>query len=367
MGQSSDVGAAQAELLGLINAAWATQVVRAACVHGLPDRIAAGAGSTKALAAAAGCDADALERLLHAMASIGLCEAGPDAGTAPRWRLTPTGECLRLDHPHSLRHWALHAGGPLWQRQGELADAVRTGHNWAQRRGGAHTYEQLAADPAAAAVFHLAMVELTRAAIPQILRLIDVGNARTVVDVGGGRGELLGAILARHDSMRGVLFDQPLALDGASETLSQAGVAGRCRIEGGDFFAAVPSDGDLYLMKSVLHNWSDAHCQALLVNCAQAMPHGARLLVIERAMPDQPGLSAQHKACARADLNMLVGLTGRERRAADYVRLLASAGLQVMELRAPAHCNSRDSPGGEWSLFEARHVSWSIRRRIDRQ
>jgi O-methyltransferase domain len=263
-----DAAASQAHaLLALINAAWTTQVIHAACVHRLADHIAGGAADAATLSAASGCDADALARLLHAMATIGLCEheAAVDGDghgdTTPRcWRLTSMGQNLRIDDPGSLRHWALHAGGAMWQRQGELAEAVRTGRSWAQRRGASHTYEQMLADTAAATVFHRAMVDLTRQAIPQIVPLLEVGGARVVVDVGGGRGELLAAVLAQDPLAHGVLFDQPSALDGAHAVLDRAGVAERCRLEGGDFFAAVPAGGDLYLMKSVLHNWDDRHC-----------------------------------------------------------------------------------------------------------
>jgi hypothetical protein len=344
-------------LLALINAAWTTQVIHAACVHQLADHIAEGAADVSTLSAATGCDADALARLLRAMAAIGLCEqvvvdvdvdGDGHGGTTPRcWRLTSMGQCLRIDGPGSLHHWALHAGGSMWQRQGELAEAVRTGRSWAQRRGAAHTYEQLLADTAAATVFHRAMVDLTRQAIPQIVPLLEVGGARVVVDVGGGRGELLAAVLAQHPLARGVLFDQPSALNGAHGVLGRAGVGERCRLEGGDFFAMVPAQGDLYLMKSVLHNWDDRHCISLLAVCAAAMPRDARLLVIERLMPDEAGRGARHQACARSDLNMLVSLTGRERRAVEYKQLLAGAGLAVAATRESS---------GDWAVIEARHA-----------
>jgi DNA-binding HxlR family transcriptional regulator len=346
------------ELLALIDAAWTTQVVHAACVHRLPERLAGSAADAASLSAATGCDADALARLLRAMAAIGLCERQPDApaGGAARWQLTPVGECLREDHPCSLRHWALHAGGPLWQRQGELAEAVRTGQNWAQRRGyGAHAYAQLRHDGAASAVFHRAMVELTRLAIPQILPLLELGDTRVVVDVGGGRGELLSAVLHERPHARGVLFDQPGALDGAHAALEAAGLAARCRVEGGDFFAALPAGGDLYLLKSVLHNWDDRLCIALLQACAAAMPRGARLLVIERALPATPGTGVQHRSSARTDLNMLASMTGRERSPQQYAALLEAAGLA-----APGARGSGAEPGAEpeaaWVVVEARRT-----------
>jgi hypothetical protein len=348
-GEAAEVSA-QA-LLELINAAWTTQVIHATCALGLPDHMAAGTTDVAALSAAAACDADALARLLRAMAAIGLCEIGTDAAvnadSPTHWRLTAMGHRLCTDDPWSLRHWALHAGGPMWQRQGELADAVRTGQSWSKRHGTEHSYAHLLTDTAAAEVFHGAMVELTRHAVPRVVPLLEVGDARVVVDVGGGRGELLAAVLERHPLAVGVLFDQPTALVGARAVFDRAGIAERCSLEGGDFFEAIPEGGDVYLMKSVLHNWDDRHCTVLLRACAATMPHGARLLIIERVMPDKPGSGAAHRACARSDLNMLVSLTGRERCAAAYERMLVGAGLTPTATRESS---------ADWTVIEARHA-----------
>lgn len=172
--------------------------------------------------------------------------------------------------------------------------------------------------------------------------------------MGGGRGELLAAVLAQHPVARGVLFDQPSALDGARVVLDRAGVAERCTLEGGDFFAAVPAGGDPDPMKSVLHNWDERRCISLLRVCAAAMPRGARLLVIERVMPDEAGRSARHLACARSDLDMLVSLTGRECRAIEYARLFAGAGLTVAATRESS---------GDWAVIEARHADVRSARR----
>lgn len=327
-------------LLDLINASWTTQVVRTACVLGLPDLVASGTGDVAGLAAAARCELASLERLLRAMASIGLCEA-----TAQRhYRLTPMGERLCADAPRSLHHWALHAGGPLWQRLGEMPESIRTGCSWPERHHGQNGYARLATDADAERTFHRAMVELTRQSLRHILATLDIGAARLVVDVGGGSGELLGAVLARWSGVQGVLFDQASALAEATRVLERAGVAHRCRITAGDFFAGVPAQGDLYLLKSVLHNWSDECCRVILRRCAQAMARPGRLVVIERVVPETPGSSPRHRTAARTDMNMAVSLAGRERRVEDYARLFDDAGLALAQVSATA---------GEWSLLEA--------------
>jgi precorrin-6B methylase 2/DNA-binding HxlR family transcriptional regulator len=331
------------ELFALINAGWTTQLIRTACVLQLPDRIANGTGDVAALAAAAACDPGALARMLRAMASIGLCEANVEQ----HYHLTPMGERLRAEAPESLHHWALHAGGPLWQRLGEMPESIRTGRSWPERHHGQDGYARLATDAGAERVFHRAMVELTRQAVQHIVLTLKIGTAGLVVDVGGGSGELLGAVLARSPAAQGVLFDQASALADAPRVLERAGVAQRCRITAGDFFIAAPEGGDLYLLKSVLHNWDDEHCRVILRHCAQAMASHGRLVVIERVVPQAPGSSAHHQATARTDMNMAVSLGGRERRLDEYTQLFADTGLVL------AHVPKTTA---EWSLLEVQRA-----------
>lgn len=330
------------QLLAMINGAWVTQVIRAACVLQLPDHLSRHTADTPALAAASGCSADALQRLLLAMTALELCEPVATRG----WRLTRRGALLCRDAPGSLHHWALHAGGGLWQRLGELPETVRSGANWPERHHGVGGYERLAHDTPARTVFHHAMVELTRQAAPALVPLFELESVRCVVDVGGGQGELLGAVLQRAPVAHGVLHDQAAALEGAAERLERIGVAPRCRIEAGDFFIGVPAGADLYLLKSVLHNWDDESCRRILARCADAMPPRARLLVIERLRPDEPGHGPRDREVARTDLNMLVSLSGRERSRREYAHLLADAGLNLTAVR---------EAGAEWSVLDARH------------
>lgn len=328
-----------APLLALINGAWPAQVIRTACMLQLPEQLARGPADTAALAAACSSHPGALQRLLLAMTALGLCAAEG----ARCWRLTPRGAMLCRDAPQSVHHWALHAGGALWQRLGDLPEAVRSGASWPERHHGVGGYERLAADAPSQAVFHRAMVELTRQAAPALLPLLGLDSVRCVVDVGGGRGELLGALLAQAPAARGVLVDQAAALEGAAELLDHFGVADRCRIEAGDFFAGVPSGADLYLLKSVLHNWDDEACRRLLGRCADAMACEARLAVIERVRPARPGHGRHDREVARTDLNMLVSLGGRERRAGEYAQLFADAGLRLVSVR---------EAGAGWSVLD---------------
>ena len=318
-------GPASAErLLDLINASWTTQAICAAVELGLPDQLAAGPRRVEALADASGCHPAALERLLRGLASLDLCREHEGI-----FELTPMGALLCAGADDSLRAWAIHCGRYLWPAWGRLAESVRTGTSHRKRATGTDDYGHLEHDPDAAAVFNRAMVEITRLVAREVARVCNFGGVERIVDVGGGHGELLAAILAAHPRMRGVLLDLPHAIQGAGAALSRAGVAARCELVTGSFFESVPAGAGVYALKSVLHNWDDDRCAAILRNCRHAMPETSRLLVIERIMPEHVFAAARDRAIARSDLNMLVARGGRERTEAAYRSFLGSAGLRV--------------------------------------
>lgn len=317
-------------LLGLINGNWVAQAIRTACVLRLPEEMAEAPQRTERLAELTRCDPGALHRLLRALVAIEVF-AQPSPGV---FALAPMGELLLDDAPQSLRAWALLVGGPHWQRWGELDLSVRTGHSQRRRTGAADGFDYLGDDPAMAAIFHRAMVDLTRRIAPALVRTIDVPDSARIVDVGGGSGELLAHLLVAHPRSNGVLFDLAHALEDAPAVLERAAVEHRCELVAGSFFDGVPADGDLYLLKSVLHNWDDARCIELLRQCARAMPPGSRLCAVERLLPDQVGHSMRDRSIARSDLNMLVSLSGRERGRAEFEQLFNAAGLALTTVDA---------------------------------
>jgi ubiquinone/menaquinone biosynthesis C-methylase UbiE len=319
-------------LLRLIDAAWVPHAIRAACALRLPELITQSTGGLEALAVASATHAPSLRRLLRALASVDLCQEDEDGS----FRLTAMGSLLREDAPESLRAWALLTGGPVAQRFAELEQSVCTGESFRVRHQGANDFSQMEADPAAAAVFNCAMTNLTRRVAHEVLSAFDFSAARRIVDVGGGSGELLAAVLTAYADARGVLFDLAHAIADAGAVLERAGVADRCQCVVGSFFATVPTDGDLYLLKSVLHNWDDERCAMILANCRRAMAPGARLLVIERIAPVRAGNSPLHRSVARSDLNMLLTLGGRERSEAEYRALCETAGLTFGDISPTA-------------------------------
>ena len=191
--------------------------------------------------------------------------------------------------------------------------------------------------------FNAAMAEHTRAVAPGFVEAHDFGRYRTVADLGGGDGTLIGAILRANPGLRGVLFDLPPGLAAAPATL--ADVAGRTEIVPGDFFESVPEGADAYVLKSVIHDWDDERAAAILRNCRAAMRDDARLLVLEQVMPEIVTEEAQ--GVVRNDLNMLVSTGGRERTEAEFRALLDGAGFETAALTGPL-------PPAGYHVIEAR-------------
>lgn len=336
--------ATAAHLLNMIGASWMSQAICVAAELELPELLARGPRTLHDLAIAAGCAPDSLFRLLRALASLGICAEEQDGTFA----LTSTGTLLLKDAPLSVRSWAIWWGRHLWPIWHDLRSSVRTGKSARELAGGRKGYAHLEADPELALLFNRAMAELTGIVAMQALRVYDFSGATRLVDVGGGYGELLKAILAALPGRRGVIFDRPQAIEGAKALLADDELSSRIELLAGDFFEAVPGGGDLYLLKSILHNWDDERASVILRNCRAAMSAHSKLVLIERVMPERMQASLRAQALARTDLNMMVGLGGRERTAAEISRLLVASDLTALTFLPLHH---------EHTLIEARPAS----------
>ncbi|MEZ5830686.1 MAG: methyltransferase [Dongiaceae bacterium] len=308
-----------------------TQMIHVAAKLGLADRLAAGPRSPRELALAVGADPQALHRLLRALASLGIF-AEDEHGD---FILTPQAELLRSDVQGSLRDTALLYGEDwLWQVYGGMMHSMRTGAPAFVKVHRQPLYGYLHEDPRAAAQFNAAMNSFARHEAAAVLEAFDFGSAECVVDIGGGRGAMLAALLRAHPHLTGVLFDLPSVLEGATELMSETGISERVRCRAGDFFEEAPAGADLYVMKSVLHNWDDVDAHRILATCRAAMKPEARLLVIEQVVTpgNVPSESKLH------DINMLVVAGGRERTESEYRALFRQAGLALQRMattRAP--------------------------------
>lgn len=307
----------------------ATQMIYVAARLGLADRLAEGARTPEELAHLVGADAEALHRLLRALAGLGIFAA--DSGGA--YRLTAQAELLCADVPGSLRSIALlHGEEWMWQAYGAMMHSVRSGQPAFLRVHGQTLYGYLQEHPRAGAQFNAAMEGFSGQEVAAILAAYDFDGIRTVIDVGGGRGALIAGLLRAHPGLNGTVFDLPSVVAGAAQLFHDAGVAGRARSHAGDFFDDVPRGGDLYLMKSVLHNWDDVDALRILATCRAAIGAAAGLLVIERVIP--PG--NQPSEAKLFDIDMMTIAGGRERSGDDYCALLARAGFALRRIIATA-------------------------------
>jgi SAM-dependent methyltransferase len=236
---------------------------------------------------------------------------------------------LRTDGGDSLRSWAIWSARYHWTPWGSLLESVRAGASSRPLSGTGSGYAHLEADPRAAATFNGAMAEISRLVAAPLNRVCDLSSATRIVDVGGGSGELLVAILASQPKLRGVLLDLAHAVDAARARIDRSGLAARCEIIAGSFFDAIPPGCDVHLLKAILHNWDDERCRAILRQCRASMPAGGRLLLVERVVPPTPAPQPDAQRIARSDLNMLVSHAGRERTLAEYGELLDRSGFRL--------------------------------------
>jgi predicted O-methyltransferase YrrM len=323
--QKAAAQAARGKLVQMILGPMAAQVVATAARLGLMDRIGDGAAAAEELAREYGTDPGATSRLLRTLAALDLLtETEPG-----RFCATPAGALLRTDRPDSLHSFSLMFSDPAMLRAWErLDDSVRTGRTAFDDVFGTDFFAHLKEHPELSARFNAAMSQGTRATAAALPAAYDFGRFGTVVDVGGGDGTLLAAVLRAHPTCRGVLHDTPEGLAQARETLERAGVEDRCELRTGDFFASVPDGGDLYLLKSVIHDWDDERAATILRHCRDALPEHGRVLVVEPVLrPTVDGSTPP--VMYLTDLNMLVNVGGRERTRAEFETLLDRAGLTV--------------------------------------
>jgi SAM-dependent methyltransferase len=325
----SDVHTA-ARLRDMIMGFRVTQMLYVAARLNLADHLAATPQSAEQLAARTGTDPPSLRRIMRALTSIGIFTEADGS-----FALTAAGQLLRRDVAGSLNPLAVLYGEEwLWSVYGRMLHSVQTGEPAFAKVHGMSFYGFLDTHPEPGMQFQAAMSAYSHLEATAIAEAYDFAGRSTVVDVGGGSGTLLAVLLTVYPSLRGVLFDQPAVVADAERVFADAGVAARASWVGGDFFSALPSHGDVYLLKSVLHNWSDKDAQRILQCCRRAMAPGARLVLAERVVPADAKLSE----AKLFDINMLVVAGGRERTEAEYRQLLEGSGftlMRVLETRSP--------------------------------
>ncbi len=310
---------------------WVSRLIYVAAKLRLADLLKGGPRTVDDLASAADVQPAPLYRLLRALASVGIFAETKGR----RFKLMPLGATLQAGVPNSMHAWALMVNESwMWDSWKELLPGVKTGEMPFLKAHGMPIFQYLEHHPEDLEVFGESMSSLSLAENPAIAAAYKFPKGRTVVDVGGGHGSLLAAILKTNPSLKGVLFDQSAVIARAENDrhVTAKGVAQRCRLESGNFFEAVPKGGDAYIMKYILHDWNDDECVKILANCRAAMNEKGKVLVVDNVVSagNDPSWGKL------LDIQMLI-IGGRERTKQEFTTLFASAGLKLTRI-VPTKC-----------------------------
>ena len=324
-GPAIDKASPEAVLTRMITGSLGSQAIYVAAKLGIADLLAGGPKNVDKLAAAAAADAPSLYRVLRALASFGVFTERANQ----TFELNATAELLRSDSPGSLRDLAIFFGEDWhWKVWGQTLYSVRTGKAaWSQVHG-EEVFPYFAANGEASRIFNRAMTSLSNLAIQAVAEAYDFSGIETLVDVAGGHGRLLSAILEANPSVHGVLFDLSHVIAGAKENEQIKSAGARCELASGDFFVAVPPGADAYIMKHIVHDWDDERALRILRNIKRVMKPGGRVLLVEAVITP----ANEHDFGKLLDIEMLVSPGGKERTAEEYKELFARAGLSLTRI-----------------------------------
>ncbi|UCC84286.1 MAG: methyltransferase domain-containing protein [Gemmatimonadota bacterium] len=313
-------------LLQIVNTPMLAQCLYVAAKLGIADLLKDGPRSSDELAAATQVHARSLYRILRALSGFGIFEE--DEGR--RFSLNSMAEPLRSDVPLSARGWTIMRGEDFtWQPWGQILHGVKTGESAFFHVYGKDGWEYLAEHPEAAAIFDDAMRSISAQKFKAVAEAYDFSGVDSIVDVGGGNGGLMAAILTSNPHMTGVVADLPHVAEGARKNVDAAGLSNRCSCVAIDMFEGVPEGADAYIMANLIQNCDDDHAVRTLTNCRRAMKQGGRVLVVECLIPgpNEPHLSKL------ADIEIFVMTDGgMERTKQEYQALYEAAELRLTKV-----------------------------------
>ncbi len=335
--ESIDDAAVRKRLLDLLWGFIRTQAIAAVATFGIADVVSDQPTDVRELARRVGAHEPSLYRLLRALSMDGVfAEAEPR-----RFVSTPLSDGLRTDAPLSARWIAILAGSEHYRAWTEALHSFRTGEPGFERAFGLPYFDYLDQNPGASAVFNRAMGAGTRSRMTALVGY-DWTGVRHVVDVGGGNGTALAAVLADNPHLTGTIFELDATLPAARKVMEESGLAARCNLIAGDFFIDKLPAADAYVLSQILHDWDDDRAAAILGNCRRTLHDDGRLLILDSVVPTDPEPDFRKLF----DLHMLVLLGGKERTEAEWRELLKSEGFSLHTISA----------AGPSNLLEARPI-----------
>lgn len=315
-----------------------TQTLYVAAKLGVPDLLQNEPKDSNELARLMRVDPRALFRVLRALSALGVLTYD----SSKKFRLTPVGRVLCTDDPRSLRYFVIMLGEEHYRTAADLLHTVRTGETSFNRLYGKSHYQYLSEHPEARRVFDAAMAEGLRQSSSPI-QVYDFSNRRLLVDVGGGRGDMIVSALKKNPALKGILFELPLGIRDARSYIDSQRVADRCQIIFGSAFESMPAGADVYVMSRLLHDFSDERAAIILVNCRRAIAKEG-ILLIQESVIRESDTSPRRKLL---DLTMLYMEGGAERTEQEWRNLLLSSGFDLVNIRRAR---------GTFDLIEARPI-----------
>ena len=301
-----------------------SQSISVAAELGVADELLEGPLSIEEISRRVGSNKDATYRLLRALASEGIFSE-----TSPKvFALTPSAELLLTDQPGSLRNVAMMYGQEAFQAWGALSSSIRTGEAAFSQVFGAELFDYLPTKPDSHTVFNSAMEELSLIHAKAVTKAYDFSQFGSILDIGGGNGTLMLRILKTSTSVKGAIMDLSSVVEKSKSNIAKSSEAERCEVIAGDFFDSVPKGFDAYLLKYIIHDWSDEDSIKILSNIRKAMSGQGKILLVELVIPEGDDTYFGKFI----DLHMLVTLGAKERTQLEYQSILNQSGFELVRV-----------------------------------
>lgn len=317
---------AQQKLMELSSGYVLSRAIHVAARMKIADHLVDGPCNIDILSEKLGANRDALSRLLRLLASYDIFHEDEESN----FSLTPLAKPMVSNSPGSLQPWlAFHEGDEKrWRSFGHMEESIKTGKPAFNHVYGKGYFDFISEDQKMAQEFDEGMRNLSADEDQKIAASYDFSQAGTIMDIGGGKGSLITAILKKNPESKAVLYDLAHVMPSAEIYLNQQGMSQRVALKAGSFFGAVPQDADLYILKRILHDWDDKDCITILQNCAKAMKQGARLLIMDAVVAE----GNVRDFAKDVDIELMVLFGGKERTKAEWQKLFDGAGLRLIKI-----------------------------------